>query len=79
MHSAVMQVAGDLDLELCAPRLEALSLSYGQATCREPVQLPVLGSLHQEMPSLRASDLRRCTNLGRLEMGCFCTVASPLA
>ena len=70
-----MQVAGDLDLALCAPHLESLSLAYGQATCREPAQLPMLRSLQQETPTLRALHLRSCACLSRLELGLHCEVA----
>ena len=71
------QVAGELDLEMRAPCLESLRLTCGEAACREPAHLPQLRYLHQESPSLRASDLRSCADLQRVQMGAFCTVASP--
>jgi hypothetical protein len=68
------QVTGDLDLEMHAPQLSSLTLSYGQATCREPAQLPKLRRLYQETPTLRAPDLKACTSLSKLVLGLFCKV-----
>ena len=70
----VRQVAGDLELEMHAPQLSSLTLSYGQATCREPAQLPMLRRLHQETPTLRAPDLQACSSLSKLALGLFCKV-----
>ncbi len=64
-----------------APHLSSLTLSYGQATCREPAQLPKLARLQQETPALRPLDLQACTSLSKLAMGLFCKVpylAEPL-
>ena len=68
------QVTGDLDLEMHAPQLSSLTLSYGQATCREPAQLPKLRRLYQETATLRAPDLQACTSLSKLVLGLFCKV-----
>lgn len=59
----------ELDLELRAPCLESLRLRCREAVCKKPMQLPQLRYLHHELPDLRASVLRNCAMLQRVQIG----------